>query len=119
MRDEGQKESQSQSGDLPGHHHFEEGIKLLFRGLLPIILLTAGLAILFLRLPGWSMIFGIPMIIIGCVFLIHTYDEVVRKSYGGIPQEIAKCAVCGKETPKYPGQGNDSVICSNCKREKA
>lgn len=30
-----------------------------------------------LRLPGWSIILGLPMVIIGIVFLIYTYDEVM------------------------------------------
>lgn len=61
------------------HHHAEETVRLIFKGLIPIMLLLGGIALLSLRISGWSIIFGLPLTVIGSVFLIYTYDEIVRK----------------------------------------
>ena len=63
----------------PEHHHAEESIKLIFKGLIPISLLSAGLILLALRISGWSLIFGFPLTVFGSVFLIYIYDEMVAK----------------------------------------
>jgi hypothetical protein len=63
----------------PAHHHTEEIVKLILKGLIPIVLLSGGLILLALRISGWSLIFGLPLTIFGSVFLIYTYDEMVRK----------------------------------------
>lgn len=64
------------------HHHAEEVVRLIFRGLIPIILLSGGLILLTLKIPGWSLIFGLPITIIGTVFLIYTYDYFVNRKFG-------------------------------------
>lgn len=61
------------------HHHGEEIVKIILKGLIPIILLLGGLILLALRISGWSLIFGLPLTVFGSVFLIYTYDEMVRK----------------------------------------
>ena len=63
----------------PEHHHTLEIIRLILKGLIPIVLLSGGLILLALRISGWSLIFGLPLTIFGSVFLIYTYDEMVRK----------------------------------------
>jgi hypothetical protein len=101
----------------PIHHHFEEGVKLIFRGLIPIVLLLSGMGLLFLRLPGWSIIFGLPLVTFGVVFLIYTYDEVVSKRVLPIPKAVVKCSVCGQPTPQIPGVAEEDTICAICKRK--
>lgn len=58
-------------------------ISVLLRTLIPLALLIGGLFLLFLDLPGWSVIFGIPTVVIGVVFLVYSYDDLVSKRIGG------------------------------------
>jgi hypothetical protein len=99
------------------NHRLEEAIKLLFRGTIPIVFLAAGVVILALRMPGWSLLLGVPLTIFGAVFLIYTYDEVVRKTFVPMPPEVTKCSVCGKHTPAIPGVPEKDTICAICKRD--
>lgn len=99
------------------NNRLEEAIKLLFRGIIPIVFLAAGVVILALRMPGWSLLLGIPLTIFGAVFLIYTYDEVVRKTFMPMPSQIVKCSVCGKPTPVIPGFPEKDTICAVCKKE--
>jgi hypothetical protein len=50
---------------------------LVVRVLVPIIILASGLIVLALRLSGWSLIFGLPLLITGFTFLIFTYDDII------------------------------------------
>ena len=63
------------------HSHSEHLVTLILRGAIPIVMITAGIIILGMRLSGWSIFSGLPLIIIGSVFLIYTYDEVSRERY--------------------------------------
>jgi len=102
------------------HHHHENGVKLTFRVLIPIVLLAGGLTLLALRIAGWSIIFGLPMVTFGVVFLIYTYDELVIKVVKPIPERIVKCSVCGKPTTKlYPWQKDEDAICLSCSEDIA
>ena len=98
------------------NNRLEEAIKLLFRGIIPIVFLAAGVVVLALRMPGWSLLLGLPLTIFGAVFLIYTYDEVVRKTFAPMIPQIVKCSVCGKPTPSLPGQDPENTICPVCKR---
>jgi drug/metabolite transporter (DMT)-like permease len=60
-------------------YYIEAIVAVLLKTLIPLALLVGGLFLLFLNLAGWSIIFGIPMVVIGVVFLIYTYDELVTK----------------------------------------
>ncbi|AKM83313.1 hypothetical protein A2422_00805 [Candidatus Woesebacteria bacterium RIFOXYC1_FULL_31_51] len=64
------------------HHHLESIVKLVLKTVVPIFILIGGIALLTLRIAGWSIIFGLPMVVIGVVFLIYTYDEIVSSSLG-------------------------------------
>ena len=95
-----------------------DGLRLTFRVLIPIVLLVGGLALLGLRIAGWSIIFGLPMITFGVVFLIYTYDELVNKVVKPIPERIVTCSVCGKPTTKiYPWQNDEDAICFTCRED--
>lgn len=65
-------------------HHSERMIKLILKAVVPMLILGAGLILLVMRLPGWGIILGLPMVIIGVVFLIYTYDEVVSSKFGDV-----------------------------------
>ena len=102
------------------HHHYENGANLTLRVIIPIAFLTSGLVLLSLRIAGWSIIFGLPLIVFGTVFLVYTYDEVVSKTVKPIPDKIVECSVCGKPTTKlYPWQDEQDVICQSCKEDIA
>jgi hypothetical protein len=59
--------------------HAEHVIVLLLRIVGPVFLMVAGLVLLYLRLPGWSLIFGLPVTIIGVVLFIYAYDEILSR----------------------------------------
>lgn len=63
--------------DTKNNHHGEEITRLIIKSVLPIVLLLGGLWLLTLRLAGWSIIFGLPMVILGIVFVIYAYDDAV------------------------------------------
>jgi hypothetical protein len=64
------------------YHHAESIVKLILKTVVPISILSGGIALLTLRIAGWSIIFGLPMVVIGIVFLIYTYDEIVSSKLG-------------------------------------
>ena len=98
------------------HHHERDGVRLTFRVLIPIVLLGGGLTLLALRIAGWSIIFGLPMITFGVVFLIYTYDELASNVIRPIPEKVVKCSVCEKDTFKlYSWQENKDAICLTCR----
>jgi hypothetical protein len=53
--------------------------RLVTQMVLGIGLLAGGIAILALRIAGWSSIFGIPMVVISSVFIIYTYDDTLNR----------------------------------------
>lgn len=63
-------------------YHREKLMLLLLRVIASLTLLIAGITLLALRIPGWGLILGLPMIIFGSVFIIYTYDEVLSRHVG-------------------------------------
>lgn len=101
-------------------NHQVDGAKLLYKIIIPVVFLTAGLVLLSLRIPGWSIIFGLPLIVFGTVFLVYTYDEIVTRTVKPTPDRIVECSICGKPTTKlYPWQDEKDVICLNCREDIA
>lgn len=66
-------------------HHFLNNIAIenllytILIAFLPLILVIGGVLVLVAKIPGWSLILGLPMIIIGVTFLIYAYDEAVTR----------------------------------------
>lgn len=66
-------------------HHFlnnmviENLLNTLLITFLPLVLVIGGAIILISKIPGWSLILGLPMVVIGVVFLIYAYDEAVTR----------------------------------------
>ena len=103
--------------EIENHSHGEHFLRLFYRGLLPIVLLGSGMALLFLHLPGWSLIFGLPMIVIGSVFLIDTYDDLIQKTVDPYSKEVVDCVSCGEPTPKIAGLSEKHTFCASCKKK--
>lgn len=104
-----------------GKKEFYKGqnIVMIFKGLIPIILLASGITLLALRITGWSLILGLPITVIGVVFLIAVYDDIVSRIVGRILEEpeLTVCSICGETTPKLLGIAGEDTICVNCKRK--
>ncbi|PIU28809.1 hypothetical protein COT08_00410, partial [Candidatus Woesebacteria bacterium CG07_land_8_20_14_0_80_44_9] len=66
--------------------------------ILSLSLFGGGIAILFARIPGWSLFFGLIIVPIGFVLTILTLDEVARNLIVPPPYKSVKCKVCGKST---------------------
>ncbi|OGM23772.1 hypothetical protein A3D00_05130 [Candidatus Woesebacteria bacterium RIFCSPHIGHO2_02_FULL_38_9] len=99
------------------HHHLEEGLKLAFRGLIPITLLIGGIWLLSLNVIFWSIIIGLPLILIGTVFLIYTYDEVVSKNILYDFNKKVPCSICGRLTPVNPNISIEDAVCLYCRKD--
>lgn len=97
------------------YHHGEEFLKLLFKGLIPIIFFIGGVVILISRISGWSLILGLPVTIIGIAILINVFDEITSSII--LPRShITACMVCKKPTLVIPGIAEDQMICAKCRQ---
>lgn len=56
-----------------------EVTRLVLQVVLGIGLLAGGIIFLALKIAGWSIIFGLPMVVISSVFIIYTYDDVLNR----------------------------------------
>lgn len=100
----------------PALSQTESVVRLVFRGLLPIVLVVGGVWLLTSKLSGWNIILGIPMTIIGMVFLIYTYDEVVSSKIQPLSQELVRCRRCMRLTPRMSRVSPEETTCQGCKR---
>lgn len=83
--------------------------------LLSLSLFFGGIAILFARISGWSLFFGLIIIPTGFVLTIFTLDEVARSLVIPPPFKPVKCKVCGKIT--YAKEDEEDVICARCRED--
>jgi len=83
--------------------------------ILSLSLFGGGIAILFARIPGWSLFFGLIIVPIGFVLTILTLDEVARNLVIPPPLHAVKCNVCGKIT--YAKEEDKDVICGRCRED--
>lgn len=104
----------------PQHHHLEEAVKLSLRGLVPLSLLFGGIWFLSLGISGWSLIAGLPITIVGTVFSIYTYDEVITKKFLPDPNRLVTCSVCGNPTPAVTTVGaTRGTVCAACSQKRS
>jgi hypothetical protein len=54
-------------------------VRIIIRAFLGLGLLAGGIIVLALRLEGWSIIFGLPMVVVSSVFIIYTYDDALNR----------------------------------------
>jgi len=83
--------------------------------LLSVSLLFGGIALLFAKVPGWSLFFGLIIIPTGAALTIFTLDEVARNLIVPPPFKSVRCKVCGKTT--YAKEGEEDVICARCRKD--
>ena len=92
-------------------------VSLIMRGLIPIVLLVSGIFLLSLHIPGWSIIFGLPIVVFGTVFLIYTYDDLVSKKVVEAEKDLETCPIC-KEIHAIPkGTNSKDFICEKCREQ--
>jgi hypothetical protein len=84
---------------------------------IPVVFLVSGVVLFISNKSLWGVVLGMPMIIIGGVMVIYTYDEVITKKTQPLSEELARCGLCNKLTPRPPGINPEDVICSRCKKE--
>lgn len=90
---------------------------LIFKSILPLALLSFGVILLALRIAGWSIILGLPMILFGFVFTVYTYDEIATKKFPLEPNDFVHCHICKRLTPIYPGMNKQDFICVRCQED--
>lgn len=95
----------------------QDVVILILKSILPLALLCFGVILLALRIAGWSIILGLPMILFGFVFTVYTYDEIATKKYPTEPTDFVHCRICRRLTPIYPGMKKQDFICVRCQEE--
>jgi hypothetical protein len=97
-------------------------IKLIFRGLIPIVLLVCGVVLFVSRAAIWNVILGLPLIVFGVTTLIYTYDEVISKKVDAsqpkfviFESKYVRCFACGKKIRRVPGEWEEDAICRGCR----
>ncbi|HUS60008.1 MAG TPA: hypothetical protein VMX76_01350 [Nevskiaceae bacterium] len=85
--------------------------------LLSFGLFAGGIALLALRIPGWSLILGLPAVQVGIIFLIFTFDEIARSKVGPDNLHSVPCSVCGKST--LAPEWQKEKICEECQKKVA
>ena len=109
-------ESLNSNGNKSGDRS-EKIVKLIFKGVIPIVLIVCGVALLFAKIPGWGVLLGLPMVVMGTIFMIYAYDEMIQKEIEPIEGEFMNCNICGKPTPKLPGVEPEDAICPSCSKD--
>lgn len=92
-------------------------LRITARILISLVLFAGGIALLALRIPGWSLILGLPAVQIGIIFLIFTFDEVARGKVGPDSLHMVRCSVCGK--PTLAPYWQKEKICRACQKKIA
>lgn len=82
---------------------------------LSLALFLGGIWLLSLRVPGWSLLFGLILIPIGAVLTIYTLDDIARNIIIPSGFKPVRCNVCGKTT--YAKEGDEDVICARCRED--
>jgi hypothetical protein len=87
------------------------------RLLVSLVLFLGGIGILFLRVPGWSLLLGIPSIQAGIVLLIFAFEEVADRHVGFKDYHLVSCSICGKLTSAPFWQ--KEKVCETCQKKIA
>lgn len=104
--------------------HLKDGFKVVFAKfivkdlpslILSLSLFLGGIWLLSLRIPGWSLLWGLIIIPIGLAFTVYTLDDVARNVVAPPPFKPVKCNVCGKNT--YAKEDEKDVICWRCRED--
>lgn len=102
---------------LPIVNHKRTLIQFIISDLPSIILSLAlflgGLWLLSLRIPGWSLLWGLIITPTGFALVVFTFDDVARNVVASPPFKPKRCHVCGKIT--YAKEEDKDVICWRCR----
>lgn len=82
---------------------------------LSLALLLGGIWILALRIPGWSLFWGLILTPMGAAFTIFTLDKVSRNRITPPLFGLVKCRVCGRKT--YVKERETEAICGRCRED--
>lgn len=87
---------------------------------LPVVILSlalflGGIWILSLKIPGWSLFFGLVITPVGFAFCVYALDDIARNVVAPPPFKPTKCNVCGKIT--YAKEGAKDIICAHCRKD--
>ena len=98
-------------------------IKIIGRVLIPLVLFSGGLFLIYLHIYGWGIVIGFPITIIGAGLLIFTYDDILTQKIGEVPPRFfepkyAKCHFCGKKVVLPEGEWAEDAICSECEAKQ-
>jgi hypothetical protein len=82
---------------------------------LDLALFLGGIWLLSLRIPGWSLFWGLILVPTGAAFTIITLDKVSRNRITPPRFETVKCRVCGKIT--FVKKGEKELVCGQCRKD--
>ena len=83
--------------------------------ILSLALFLGGIWLLAIRVPGWSILFGLIFTPMGAAFMVFTLDRVARNRIAPPSFKPTKCRVCGKRT--YFKENVEDTICSQCRED--
>jgi len=81
--------------------------------ILSLALFLGGIWLLAIRIPGWSLLFGLIFTPMGAAFMVFTLDGVARNRIAPPSFKSAECRVCGKKT--YSKENVEDAICNRCR----
>jgi len=82
---------------------------------LSLALFLGGIWLLSLRIPGWSLLFGLIITPVGFALTIYTLDDIARNVVAPPLFRPVRCNVCGKIT--YAREAKEDVICWRCRED--
>ena len=83
--------------------------------ILSLALFLGGIWLLSLRIPGWSLFFGLIFTPMGAAFIVFTLDRVARNRIAPPLFKPVKCKVCGRRA--YAKDDKKEVICHRCRQD--
>ena len=83
--------------------------------ILSLALFLGGIWILSLRIPGWSLFFGLIITPVGFIFCVYSLDDIARNVVAPPTFKPVKCNVCGKYT--FAKEDEEDVICGRCRKD--
>ncbi len=76
------------------------------------LLFIGGIVLLSLKIPGWSLIIGLPAVQFGLIFMIFNYDRAANKRVGINSLYSVECPICHKSFLSYTREGEE--VCPFC-----
>jgi hypothetical protein len=108
--------------ESPGHpkNDTDQSLSQFFISDLPCLVLSlalflGGIWILSLKIPGWSLFFGLIITPVGFAFCVYTLDDLAKNIVAPSPFESIKCNVCGKNT--FAKEAREDIICGLCRKD--